>query len=388
MKLNSKQTLIPSIAGGLVLSAATLCQAGPASGQGIVGKSPVTIVPKHCETESGCARADAHAPIGVMADHMHRAGEFMTSYRYMYMHMDGHRAGTDSLSSQEVLNRGFERAATEMDMEMHMLGLMYAPTDNITLMAMGSYLENDMSLVSASGSHGGGHGHQAGASSHGGHGHGGHSGTNHGHSSSGWGDTTVGALFRIFDGGNRGIHAGLGVSIPTGEELERDSNTGHVLPYGMQLGSGTWDLKPSITYTAFPTDRMSYGLQVGGTIRLEDENDAGYALGDVFNATTWVAANLDHWISASVRLNYQRSGDIDGHYNVPHPHAAPPHFTENYGGDLLEAGVGINVALPKSAGILAGHRIAVEAMTPVYQDLNGVGMEREWTFTVGWQKAF
>ena len=32
-------------------------------------------------------RADSHAPIGVMGDHMHKKGKFMTSYRYMYMDM-------------------------------------------------------------------------------------------------------------------------------------------------------------------------------------------------------------------------------------------------------------------------------------------------------------
>ena len=29
------------------------------------------------------ARADGHAPIGVMADHLHRGGEWMVGYRFM-----------------------------------------------------------------------------------------------------------------------------------------------------------------------------------------------------------------------------------------------------------------------------------------------------------------
>ena len=32
-------------------------------------------------------RPDAHAPIGVMLDHMHKKGEWMVSYRYMTMSM-------------------------------------------------------------------------------------------------------------------------------------------------------------------------------------------------------------------------------------------------------------------------------------------------------------
>ncbi|MEL7113935.1 MAG: transporter, partial [Pseudomonadota bacterium] len=31
--------------------------------------------------------ATDHAPIGVMADHRHKKGEWMFSYRYMYMDM-------------------------------------------------------------------------------------------------------------------------------------------------------------------------------------------------------------------------------------------------------------------------------------------------------------
>ena len=36
-------------------------------------------------------RADSHAPIGVMGEHMHKKGEWMLSYRYMYMDMEGSR---------------------------------------------------------------------------------------------------------------------------------------------------------------------------------------------------------------------------------------------------------------------------------------------------------
>jgi len=35
------------------------------------------------------ARPDGHAPISVMGDHMHKMGEWMVSYRYMSMEMEG-----------------------------------------------------------------------------------------------------------------------------------------------------------------------------------------------------------------------------------------------------------------------------------------------------------
>ncbi|MEO0447549.1 MAG: transporter, partial [Verrucomicrobiota bacterium] len=83
-------------------------------------------------------RIDSHAPIGVMAEHTHNAGEWMLSYRFMSMHMDGMRQGSDSLSSQEVFDQGFLVTPTVMDMEMHMhmFGMMVAPQDWLTLMVM------------------------------------------------------------------------------------------------------------------------------------------------------------------------------------------------------------------------------------------------------------
>ena len=35
------------------------------------------------------SRPDGHAPISVMGDHMHEMGEWMVSYRYMTMDMNG-----------------------------------------------------------------------------------------------------------------------------------------------------------------------------------------------------------------------------------------------------------------------------------------------------------
>jgi hypothetical protein len=77
---------------------------------------------------------------------------------------------------------------------------------------------------------------------------------------------------------------------------------------------------------------------------------------------------------------------LDGHYNGPHAHSAPPHFQANYGGDVLEALLGLNYLW--TDGALKGHRLALEYGQPVYQQLNGVGMERVDTLTLGWQYAW
>ena len=92
--------------------------------------------------------SDILTPIGVMGNHTHTQGDWMVSYRYMHMDMGGNRNGTNKLSPLEISGdfantTGVGPATlrivpTEMSMDMHMPGVMYAPTDWVTLMAMGS----------------------------------------------------------------------------------------------------------------------------------------------------------------------------------------------------------------------------------------------------------
>jgi len=330
------------------------------------------------------SRVDSHAPIGVMGDHTHAQGEWMLSYRYMNMAMKGHRAGTESLSSEEVFEAGYEVAATKMDMQMHMLGAMYGVNDRVTLMGMLSYVRKDMELVAAASSSHHGHsshhaqmmGHSDEAS------HSGHS-NHHGHSSEGWGDFQFGAMFDLgsfsskFAQCRHRWHFNALVSLPTADVSHQEN--ANFLPYGMQSGSGTWDLKPTLTYLG-QSDSFSWGAQFGAIIRL-DENESGFRYGDQFSATTWLARPITGSISLSGRLSYRSEEAIEGLYNGSHGMGAPPLRTANYGGEFIEASVGLNF-------YFAGHRFALEFTTPLEQDLNGVGMERDYSLSCGWQKAF
>ncbi|MEM6624040.1 MAG: transporter, partial [Pseudomonadota bacterium] len=54
--------------------------------------------PALAHDDDDAIRADGHAPIGVMGDHLHRQDEFMFSYRFMNMSMEGSRIGTNRVS--------------------------------------------------------------------------------------------------------------------------------------------------------------------------------------------------------------------------------------------------------------------------------------------------
>ena len=48
------------------------------------------------------ASALDHGPIGVMGDHRHNKGEWMVSYRYMHMDMQGVQIGTSDADPEGV----------------------------------------------------------------------------------------------------------------------------------------------------------------------------------------------------------------------------------------------------------------------------------------------
>ena len=75
----------------------------------------------------------------------------------MRMHMSGNQLGKDSLSDTDVIAQDnasgrmpakLSVVPDDMDMDMLMLGAMYAPSDSITLMAMIMASRKDMNLVS------------------------------------------------------------------------------------------------------------------------------------------------------------------------------------------------------------------------------------------------
>lgn len=305
-----------------------------------------------------------HAPIGVMGDHIHKEGEVMLSYRYMTMQMKGYREGTRQVSSADLFAQGYMVAPLNMTMQMHMLGAMYAPTDKLTMMAMVPYVIKSMDHLQNPMMGG-----QAFTTD-----------------TKGFGDVKISGLYSLIEDK---LHAGFGVSIPTGSLNERDDTlmADQPLPYPMQLGSGTWDLLPSLTYVGH-SESFSWGAQLSGIIRL-GKNDNGYALGNSFAATAWLAVPVTEWASLSTRLKFDATGAIDGRdSNLPltAPNMVPTADPANGGGERLDFLTGLNLLAPD--GTLAGHRLAIEFGLPLVRNLNGFQMETDWTLTVGWQKAF
>lgn len=317
----------------------------------------VSVTAAGADHDHSRSRPDDHAPIGVMADHTHASGEWMLSYRYMDMLMEDNYDGSAELAESEVLRSGSGRymvAPTQMTMRMHMFGAMYAPSDRLTLMLMAPYVEYDMDHVTAMG----------GAFS---------------TASSGLGDIKASGLMPVGPGVLR-----VGLSIPTGDLDARDETPmgRSVLPYPMQLSSGTVDLL--LGYTAV-SQRVggSIGGQVSAVLRA-GENDEGYRLGNSVEGSLWSTWRLSDPISLSVRGRYLLWGDVEGddpRYAMGLAGGLVPTVDPDLrGGERLEALFGIN-------GLLGEHRLLAEVGLPIWQDLDGPQLGTAWSVTLGWQLA-
>lgn len=314
------------------------------------------------------ARPDGHAPIGVMGDHAHKQGEWMFSYRAMHMDMDGNRDGTSRTSTSEVLS-DFVVSPTKMTMDMQMFGVMYAPSDDLTLTLMVPYVELEMDHVNRMG-------------------------IKFTTKSSGLGDLKFGGIYTLGRWHNSSLLANFSVSLPTGSNTEEGlTPIGKVrLPYPMQPGSGTYDFLPGFTYLA-QNGHYSWGAQGIATIRTG--KDEGYRLGNRFDGTLWLAKNLSTSLSVSARLSGETWGKIKGSDDRisqslmpmgmgPFP-SVPTAIPNLRGGNRINVLIGANYYI--RSGFAKGHRLALEVGAPVYQNLDGPQLETDWTGTLGWQLA-
>ncbi len=298
--------------------------------------------------------------------------------------MEGMQSSETSRSSQDIFNANYTVTPTRMTMDMTMIGVMYAPSDKMTFFAMLPYLDSSMdheifvmavpliSLNDGSNSFTTG--------------------------SSGWGDLKLGALIPIYKSASDKAHVGVGFSLPSGSIAETDLVPGpggrvqRQLPAPMQLGSGSIEFNPSITYIS-QKESWSYGAQAIADIHL-NTNHHDYRLGNSLEASSWVASKLTDKLSISGRLAYRYSEKMSGMQSdlsfnppfAPSRRTVTTAFPENYGGQRVDAAIGLNYFF--NEGSAAGNRIALEVVSPIFQDLNGLQLKTKLTTTMGWQYSW
>ncbi|MEZ5817178.1 MAG: hypothetical protein R3D44_08865 [Hyphomicrobiaceae bacterium] len=201
----------------------------------------------------------------------------------------------------------------------------------------------------------------------------------------GQGDSRIGANVTLFRGNGQLVHAGLAVSLPTGSITERitplmpngqigNSRAG----YTLQLGTGTYDLAPALTWVG-TRGPIGWGAAYRGRIALEDANDEGYRVGDQHVVTGWLSYRLTSLLSGSARLEGTSQDKIHGRDpNISGPGVGTN--PENYGGERIDGYLGLH-----ARGFVPGlgaTSLGVELGKPIYENANGVHLERDWSAQV------
>ena len=310
-----------------------------------------------------------HAPIGVMAEHTHKKGEWMFSFRFAQMYMDDNYDNTNKVSSGEIFNK-YMVAPESMRTDMYMFGAMYGATDYLTIMAMTSYVQKFMTLQ---------HKTMGTFSTY----------------SKGLSDTKLIGMLRLIDLGSENgslmshhkLHANIGVSLPTGSINQRGNTpmaSDVTLGYPMQLGSGTFDPIVGLNYV-YKIEQWLFGSQANMVIRF-GENYKGYRLGNEYSLTGWVSRSLNQYVGVSFRVLGKAWGNIHGKNTDLNPMMSPVNNPNARGGERIDTMVGVNFINPD--GFLKNNRLAAEFGIPVYQRLDGPQLGLNYMFTLGWQWSF
>lgn len=313
------------------------------------------------------------APVGVPAAGMPPAGKPVIHYATRWIHNNRTIAGTTSVSPEWVVQNvanpfappaQIRRVPLSSVITIQSLAIAYGITDWLSVSASTAHLEKETRTLTFAGN--------AGTA---------RRGTSLEHTE-GQGDSRVGFNVRLLHGHGHVVHAGLAVSLPTGSVTERinplmpngtigDSRAG----YQLQLGTGTYDVAPSLTWSG-SNGSLGWGLAYRGRMSLEDANDEGYRVGDQHVVTGWLSHRITRALSGSLRLEGTNQDKIHGR-DPAIAGAGVGTNPENFGGERLDAYFGLNArGMVTGLGLLA---VGVEFGLPLYENANGVHLERDWS---------
>jgi hypothetical protein len=300
-------------------------------------------------------RASDFAPAGVLLDHTHERGDWTFLYRYQWDLEDRLMQGEERLSPAEFATQypSYSSRPVSQLNQTHTFGVMYAPHERFTVAMLLPLVQKrlDQSM----------------------------NGVTERQETSGIGDALLIVLLPFMQKGTQKSQFNVALSLPTGS-IRVDDDAGNRLPYTMQHGSGSWDVHWGLTYTG-KHERFSWGAQVESQYRT-GKNDLGYELGAVYQASSWMAAELSDWLSLSARLGWAKTQNIKGADPELAANATSPLNAANrQAGTRVEMGPGLNLLLP----IWGGQRFSFEALFPLYQSVDGPQLAPDVKYTVAWQ---
>ncbi|KAF2989978.1 outer membrane beta-barrel protein [Methylocystis sp. MJC1] len=194
-------------------------------------------------------------------------------------------------------------------------------------------------------------------------------------------DTSATIIWRAYQDPIHRLKFNLGMSFPTGSTYNQGGallqpagayGIGRAF-YGMQSGTGTFDLLPGVLY-AGTIAPWSWGLSYRARLPLGVNNE-GYMWGNYQELNAWGGYTWFPGFTTTARVNFNIQSPIVGNdwWMVGKLQSANPNF---YGGKRIEiyGGAEIDGKLFGAPGFSVG----LEGGVPVYQNLNGPQLARAW----------
>lgn len=314
----------------------------------------------------GSALPEVHPPIGVFGSTIHTRGDVMLSYRFNRSDYEGLMEGTRDITAAEVPGE-YDVIPTALRVTTHYFEAMWAPVEEFTIVVTLPFYEKSLDWQPREGV----------------------AGNAQTTTVNGFGDISLNFLYRVFDDEGGRLHLNLGLGFPSGSTSESavtptSGDRLERLPYVMQLGSGTIDLKPGVTYNGYWRG-MNWGAQILGVLHA-GTNSENYTKGNEYSITGWAGRKWARWFGTAFRLAWQQAFNPEGFDDRMWTTASPLANPELQAFRRLDALFGFDFYV--TGGRFQGVRLSVEAGLPAYQSVDGPQLRNRWSLTAGIQYAF
>jgi hypothetical protein len=334
------------------------------------------------------------APMGVFGAAVPGAGKLVVSINSVFGNLAGIKMGTRTVSNEYIVTnvpfflnpkQPVRIIPQNISFRTQILGLVYGVTDDFAAVLTAGTAEKSLEALTFKGKSGI---LPLGRS---------YPGTE------GLADFSLSGVYRVYHDDVHRVMVNLGFSFPTGSNTATFNN--FLLPtgvrqnvrgfYGMQIGTGTFDIMPGVVYAGY-LGPWSWGLGYRGrfplapnslgyswdellnyrlTFPLGPTPSGGYRWGDLHEFNAWMGYTWTPGLTTTFRVNGSTQGPIRG-FDPEIRGPAVPANPAFYGGQRVELFGGGTIS-----GKLIGYdnwTLAGEAGLPVYQNLNGPQIMKNW----------
>lgn len=311
-------------------------------------------------------------------------GTWQFDYRYSDVYFEGYRDGSEPLSVEDVLFRpgeartaeNFPVVPTKMEQRVHLVDVSHDVAPGWRVSARVPWVQqrtNHVSIVPGF--------------------------DTFDIETSGFGDISLLVTRMSQARADRTSSVAAGITLPTGSIEERGETPRGpglmIVPYSMQIGSGTTDLLAGLSLGGVRAElgrlgQASWTVSTQARLRM-GANERGYRLGH--QLTTELQLGTRPWarVWPLAGLTWAMSGRIVGEDSSltipgPFPYPAPVTNPSLYGGTIVNARVGVEIPLSIQPGRASARTsLTIQAARRVYAWLYGPQPPESWRFIAAWR---